>query len=187
MQKDVRLRGLKRVALKQILLAMLIDRSRSGYSLHQMFFEPRPRSSQIYRALDEMVEEGLVSYDRVQQKKRPARKIFSITEAGKTELTNWIKERPAGGLVRDRIVQKVWFGNLFNNKDTIEALRAYISEREDELKYYKRRIKTLLTNKERDDSSLDDFYWNVALDYIKQRTEVDLKWAEKSIRQLSDL
>ena len=53
------------MALKHVLLANLAYRPMTGYALHKIFFEPvRPELSQIYRALSELVSQGLVEFGR---------------------------------------------------------------------------------------------------------------------------
>lgn len=175
------------MALKHVLMGFLTYRPTNGYRLHKMFAESfRPTLPQIYRALNEMADAGLVRSNRIHQKKLPARNVFHLTEAGYVEFERWLKEEPLGVAVNEPFLQRIWFGNLANREDTIAYIKAYGDKKKDEIEYYDRTISQF------DEQSLkmygtplDRFYWDLAFDYIRRRAKAELEWAEATIQHIS--
>jgi PadR family transcriptional regulator, regulatory protein AphA len=48
--------------------------------------------SQVYGLLSQMERDGLVRHERVEQANLPARKVFSLTPAGRGAIEQWIRE-----------------------------------------------------------------------------------------------
>ncbi|HWS37265.1 MAG TPA: PadR family transcriptional regulator [Actinoplanes sp.] len=100
------------MALRNALLAALIDREASGYDLAKQF-----RSSvanfwtatpqQLYRELEKMEAEGLLSARLVKQDKRPDKRIFSVTGAGRAALHAFSLRTPKPTTVRDELLIQV--------------------------------------------------------------------------------
>jgi DNA-binding PadR family transcriptional regulator len=76
----------------------LLDRSdASGYELMKLFDSSvanfwHATHPQIYRELARLEQNGLVRHKRVLQQVRPNKKVFSITQAGRSELRRWAEE-----------------------------------------------------------------------------------------------
>ena len=177
------------MALKHVLLGLLAYKPSSGYSLHKMFFDPaRPMLSQIYRALNEMYAEGIVDFERVEQKKLPARNVFHLTKAGRGELDKWIRKPWAVGSIREPFVLILWFSRLVKKEDIIENVKTYRDKKKDELEYYNSDAKGRVQKSWKGyGNPLDKFYWDLAFDYIQRRGTAELEWAEATIKRISNL
>ena len=175
------------MALKHVLMGFLSYRPTNGYRLHRMFAEPfRPTLPQIYRALNDMADEGLVQSNRIHHEKRPARNVFHLTEAGYAELGRWLKEEPSGVTVNDPFLQRIWFGNLGNREDMIAYVKAYGDKKKEEIEYYDRTIDDFdQKSLKMYGTPLDRFYWHLAFDYIRQRAKAELEWAEAAVQRVS--
>ena len=67
----------------------------TGYELDKTFKNSlnyiwKATSSQIYSELDSMEKQGWLTSERVVQDERPNKRVYSITEKGKTELMDWM-------------------------------------------------------------------------------------------------
>ena len=178
------------MALKHVLLGLLSLKPSSGYSLHKFFFEPgRPMLPQIYRALNDMYAEGFVDFDRVEQKKLPARNVFRVTPAGRAELEKWVEGPSSVPPFREAIMQRVWFGSVAKNEGITANIKAYIEKKKEEIEYYHNKGRELSEKslKRGYGGPLDKFYRNLAFDYIQRRGKVELEWAEDAIRQIANL
>lgn len=175
------------MSLKHNLLGLLAHKPSSGYSLHKRFFEPgRPKLTQIYRALNDMSNEGLIYSKKVGQKKRPARNIFHLTESGHTELENWIKDTSNISPIKEAVAQKLWYGSMSSTKHIIELLESFKASRNAELTYYKGNARKLEQKSLKSfGSPLDNLYWDLVLEYVQQRGKAELSWAENTIRIIS--
>ena len=86
---------LRGVALEHAILVSLAERSASGYDLARRFdasighFWPASHQ-QIYKVLARMESDKLVSADLVAQDGRPDKKVYAITDDGRTELREWL-------------------------------------------------------------------------------------------------
>lgn len=119
------------MALRNAVMAALLEGEASGYDLAKgfdatvaNFWMTTPQ--QLYRELERMEAEGLVSARVVQQERRPNKRLFSLTEAGREAVRAYTAE-PAGrpSVIRDELMVKV----QSLDAGDIEAVRAAVAER----------------------------------------------------------
>jgi DNA-binding PadR family transcriptional regulator len=98
----------------------------TGYDLKKIFAESTTlhwsgNSNQIYRALIELHNEGLVTLEVEYQESHPPRKIYSITDKGRAELRQWVMSTPEAPQIRNTfLVQLAWADQL--NADELNTL-----------------------------------------------------------------
>ncbi|MRH89294.1 PadR family transcriptional regulator [Nocardia sp. SYP-A9097] len=85
------------MALEHALLVSLTERASSGYDLARRFdksigFFWNATHQQIYRVLKRMEEQSWVTAEAVAQEGRPDKKVYTVSDAGRAELTRWIAE-----------------------------------------------------------------------------------------------
>ncbi|TDF93817.1 PadR family transcriptional regulator [Paenibacillus piri] len=95
------------------LLAMLTGSPRTGYELMQQI-QPlwRAKHSQIYPLLAKLEKAGYVRFVTVEQKDKPDKKIYSITEQGLAKLCRWIPEKTDEPVKRDELLLKAYCVSL---------------------------------------------------------------------------
>ena len=87
----------------------------SGYELHtraarSVGFIWAPARSQLYAVLKRLDGDGLVRGRRVKQSDRPDKRLFSLTEAGRSTLAAWLgRVEPIEPEDRDGVLLKVFF------------------------------------------------------------------------------
>jgi DNA-binding PadR family transcriptional regulator len=116
--------------LRHAVMAALLEGEASGYDLAKgfdasvaNFWMATPQ--QLYRELDRMAAEGLVRARVVRQERRPDKRLFALTEAGRRELRDFTATPPRPGAIRDDLMVKV---QAVDAGDA-EAVRAAIEER----------------------------------------------------------
>ncbi len=77
------------------ILGLLEQNNMSGYDLKKAiqylpFFPWSGNNNQIYKVLVELLEEELVTNEIMHQDSSPSKKIYSITEKGRTKLHEWV-------------------------------------------------------------------------------------------------
>lgn len=88
------------VSIPHALLALLVRAPMHGYEL-KAAFESELASlwtlnyGQLYPALEKLEGDGLVAKERIVQDDRPDKKVYSVTEAGRLELSRWLAETAA--------------------------------------------------------------------------------------------
>lgn len=83
------------MALEHAILVSLAEKSASGYDLARRFDASighfwKASHQQIYKVLGRMESDKLVESNLVAQAGRPDKKVYAITEAGHTELRDWL-------------------------------------------------------------------------------------------------
>lgn len=85
------------MALEHALLVSLTERASSGYELARRFdksigFFWNATHQQIYRVLKRMEEQGWLTVETVAQDGRPDKKVYTLSDDGRGELSRWISE-----------------------------------------------------------------------------------------------
>jgi PadR family transcriptional regulator AphA len=95
------------MALEFAILGFLSREAMTGYDLKTRCFDDAAGhlwtadQAQIYRTLGRLHTRGLVRSRLVPQRGRPDRRLYSITERGRTALTAWLREPETPSQVRD--------------------------------------------------------------------------------------
>ncbi|MFG2730591.1 PadR family transcriptional regulator [Streptomyces canus] len=119
------------MALRNAVMAALLKGEASGYDLAKAFDATvanfwMSTPQQLYRELERMEAEGFVTARVVEQKRRPNKRLFSLTEAGRKAVHAYTAE-PLGkpAVVRDELLVKVQCVDVGD----MEAVRTAIAER----------------------------------------------------------
>ncbi|PPS68405.1 MULTISPECIES: PadR family transcriptional regulator [Streptomyces] len=119
------------MALRNAVMAALLEGEASGYDLAKKFDATvanfwMSTPQQLYRELDRMEAEGLVTARLVEQERRPNKRLFSLTEIGR-EVVHAYTAEPLGkpAVIRDELMVKV---QCLDAGD-IDAVREAIVER----------------------------------------------------------
>ena len=100
------------MALEHALLVSLSEQSGSGYELARRFDRSigyfwSATHQQIYRTLKRMDEAGWVDGETVGQTGRPDKRVYRVSDAGRTELARWIAEPTEAGHLRNELAVKI--------------------------------------------------------------------------------
>jgi DNA-binding PadR family transcriptional regulator len=136
------------VALPHAILVSLCEQSGSGYELARRFDRSigyfwAATHQQIYRTLKSMEDDGWVAVTPVVQQGRPDKKVYEVSEAGRTELASWIAEPLSGrgSSVADNRTRDVAVkirGAQYGDVDAVRAqVAALRAERADLLDTYR--------------------------------------------------
>ncbi|SEM52816.1 PadR family transcriptional regulator [Streptacidiphilus jiangxiensis] len=118
------------MALRNAIMSTLLEGEASGYDLAKAFDASvanfwMATPQQLYRELDRMAAEGLIRARVVEQERRPNKRLFSLTEAGRAALREFTAAAPRPSAIRDELlvqVQAVDAGDA-------EAVRTALGER----------------------------------------------------------
>lgn len=176
--------------LRHGLLGLLKYGSMTGYELHKIFSEQlyffwQAQPSQIYRELNAMEKEGLLSSSVEIQKDRPNKKVYSITEAGRKELQQWL----AQGHLEDAFsLRSPFLMNFFLSGD---------QPRENNLKSlkkFKELCEVSLAKLENSEASARNYgtevgseqqlYWGLTAIFGRYYLEMCLRWVQDASRLL---
>lgn len=138
--------------LPHAILVSLSEQSGSGYELARRFDRSigyfwAASHQQIYRTLRVMESDGWVHVAVVEQQGRPDKKVYTVSAAGREELTRWISEPLSGrgGSVADNRtrdlavkVRAAAFGDIDALRAQVDALRTERAELLDTYRGYQK-------------------------------------------------
>lgn len=132
------------MALSHSILATLVGRGKpcSGYDLAKEFnssvgFYWKTTHQQIYRELARLENEKLVTSELIKQKDRPDKKIYCVTESGRTYLIKWIVQPSEPTPIKEDILVKMFVGFLVPKEVLLEEVEQLKSLHEEKLRIYR--------------------------------------------------
>ncbi|WP_089949530.1 PadR family transcriptional regulator [Lentzea xinjiangensis] len=168
------------MSVKHALLGLLESQSRHGYELKhsydEYFTQDKPLNyGQVYSTLARLLRGGLVEESGVEAGAGPDRKRYAITEAGVTDLANWLTkpEEPAVYLQNTMYVKVVLA--LLSGREATAVLDA---QRTTHLRAMRE-----LTQRKNEGDLTDALICDHALFHL----DADLRWLELTASRLDEL
>ena len=183
------------MSLKHGLLGLLNYEPKTGYELDKFFKESlayfwQAKGSQIYRELDAMEKSGWLASERVLQEEKPNKRVYSITQEGKEELTKWLinfdLDKSVNAGLKNPFLMRIFFGgevdkeeNLRFLRDTRQKLEAHFEELMDACK----------DGINDCDNGIDPNivkYWNLTALFGEIAYKAQLEWINIAIKTLEE-
>lgn len=127
------------------LLGLLRHGEQSGYDLRKLVersvgYYWAPAKTQIYTALPRFVEAGLATRRTVRQHDRPDKHLYSITDAGRRAVSDWIRTAPLdAGQGRNVLLLKLSLAD----ESHVPALLEQVRERQAETEQLRAELEAL--------------------------------------------
>ena len=179
------------MSLDHAILGFLNYRPYSGYDLKKIFdtsvrhFWPADQS-QIYRTLNRLTENGWAEMEKIEQENRPARKEYSITEAGQAELQKWLVTPLQFSDNRNANLIQVFFAGQLSDEEVLgifERVAEYIRAG---LAVYDSIPQQMEAYEDYVQSPRDFYFWMLTLEVGKNTAEANLSWLESMIQRIKD-
>ena len=130
------------MSLRYAILGLLNVVPMTGYDLKHQAFDATVRhfwpadQSQIYRTLNQLADDNLVTVTVEAQQERPDRKVYAITEAGQAALNTWLKSDQAIPTLRDPLLVQLFLGQETPNADLLKVVARQLALHEAQLAVY---------------------------------------------------
>lgn len=175
--------------LKHGILGLLNYQDMTGYEIMEVFrdslnFFWNAQTSQIYRELQGLEERNWVCKTIVCQQGKPDKKIYSITEEGKTELLRWLADGNLGLNSRIPILMKVFFMGERNKEENIRYFKRVKEECENFLKSLDRVPEYIEAYGEVIGEKDKTAYWQMTVEYGRKNMQMHIEWAQSCIERL---
>ena len=127
--------------VRTICLAILTRGDATGYEIKKLFEEGgyghfvEASFGSIYPALSRLTEEGLVSVRAEAQEKRPDRKVYTLTEAGRRSVTVALMKPLAEDKHRSPFLFAMLFSHLLPPDHVLSLIDDYIRQGEEKLRH----------------------------------------------------
>lgn len=180
--------------LKYVLLGGLSYRPLTGYQLKQ-FVDTSAKhfwyaqTSQIYRTLDTLEAEGLLTSEIQEQEDRPDRRLYHITPAGRADLLAWLAQ-PMTEIAptKDSLLVRLFFSAQLDKETVLTQLRLQRSLHQRQLSLYRNEITALINEGIQQSPELkrDALLWDVARRNGELVEEAYVRWLDETIQRIED-
>jgi DNA-binding PadR family transcriptional regulator len=177
------------MSLDYAILGFLNYHPYTGYDLKKIFdssvrhFWPADQS-QIYRTLARLTEKELVSMEKQPQEDRPDRKVYHITDRGRTELLRWLAGPPASEEPRSAALIQVFFGGQLTDEETLAKFESFAEAMRAELVHYDQVPAQVVPFEQEIGSPREYFFWMLTLENGVRSLRANLEWAESVIERI---
>lgn len=163
------------MSLKYVLLGLLTQAPRYGYELKReaerlLGGGAELNPGQLYPMLRKLADQQLIAGERVEQEDRPDKRVFSLTEAGESDLRGWLAEPVNLQVGRSALFLRFVVLALVQPGARLEYLR---EQRRRLLTY----IGQLVADRAKYEQS-DDLATRALREATILHAEADLKWVE---------
>ena len=177
------------MSLEFAILGFLNYHPYTGYDLKKIFdtsirhFWPAEQS-QIYRTLARLTEQGYAGMEKVAQSDRPDRKVYHITEAGRTALREWIIGPLPMDEPRSAPLIQVFFAGQLADEEILTKFEGFAALMRASLVQYDQ-VPALIGPFEQEITSpREHFFWLLTLDSGIRNMRAALEWAEIVIEKI---
>jgi PadR family transcriptional regulator AphA len=141
--------------------------------------------SQIYRTLDQMLKDNLVTQEVIQQEQHPNKKVYHITNNGKQELRDWLATPQELPTIRHKLLVQLAWADQLENEEIISLLEAYVQKIEERLQeYHSQEQQAIISDYAR--TKREGYLWQRILDNGIEMYERELKWVQDTIKGLTN-
>ncbi|RDI26580.1 PadR family transcriptional regulator [Lentzea flaviverrucosa] len=144
------------MSLRNAVMAALLDGESSGYDLAKAFDASVANfwictPQQLYRELDRMEADGLIVARTVEQERRPNKRLFSLTELGREELTSFTAGPHKPTAIRDELLVAVLAADSGDTEGVLASVRERKQWAEAKVARYERLRAKLLDGRSEED------------------------------------
>ena len=159
--------------VRTICLGLLSRAEATGYEIKKQFEEDgyghfaEASFGSIYPALSRLTEEGLVSVREEPQEKRPDRKVYSITDKGRTRFLEALNRPVQEDRNRSAFAFAMLYSHLLPHQRVQALLDSYIADKEARLAQLRSRAPDAQTPGEMFVNGLGRTIYAAMLDYLR--------------------
>lgn len=181
------------MSLKHGLLGLLTYSDMSGYELSKAFSDSlsffwQAQSSQIYRELNKLEEEGCLSSHIEIQTDKPNKRIYSITEAGKAEFRSWLNgPSPKIPPTRSESLMRLFFSAEKSTEEIAAELKNTIELYQRQLNDFYNIENIINQYKMFSHNERDLLFWDLTAEYGRAYSKMKIEWAENCLQRLKEM
>jgi DNA-binding PadR family transcriptional regulator len=179
------------MSLDYAILGFLNYHPYSGYDLKKIFdtsvrhFWPADQS-QIYRTLARLANQGLLEVEKVPQEDRPDRKVYHITPAGRTALSEWLTGFPPIEEPRSASLIQVFFAGQLTDEQILAKFEVFAGIMQTILSQYEQVPGQIEPFQQEITSPREHFFWLLTLENGIGAMRANLAWAESIIERIKN-
>ena len=163
----------------------------TGYDLKKYFDQSvvhfwSATQSHIYKALENLEEQGFVESKIIPQEGRPNRKEYHITKAGRAELHRWVVTPLPLSPTREAWLIQIFFSHASSNEEIIALLQARAKEIQENLDAFASGAPASEKAAQPGTDRMRSL-WQLTGDFGVTYYQFELAWLEKTIKKIGKL
>jgi len=177
--------------LKYAILGLINRNPSTGYDITKAFNSGLvdfwyAKHSQIYPELKKLTDEGLLLYEIIIQGEKLEKKLYTITEKGKTCLQKWLaKDEPLEPTPKDVFRLKAYFCDEIDNDTLLRQFQSGLKKHSDRLQYLESCMAELSNKKDVSKVSSPGFGDYIVLNGAIMRENAYIQWLVDCIEKFS--
>ncbi|OBH99526.1 PadR family transcriptional regulator [Mycobacterium sp. E2733] len=176
------------MSLRDAVLAALLEGESSGYDLAKEFDASvanfwMATPQQLYRELDRLAGQGLIAARVVHQERRPNKRLFSLTDAGRSAIQEFTAKPPKPSVIRDELLVKVQAADAGDTRAVRESIVERLQWATAKLQRYERLRARLLEGRDEEDFLAHARRIGPYLTLLRGIAfeEENIRWAERAL------
>ena len=167
---------------RYFILGLLAEQAMSGYDIRRLlkglgWLMGNPSFGAIYPALHALLEDGLATVETTSQSNKRIRKIYTITDAGRQSLQDWVAQPTKSRInVKSFVMYLILVGNLAQDK-----LAAHLQQRRQVVVAHYSALESVL----HDLGERVNQGQRIAIEYGLATASAELVWLDRMLAQLS--
>ncbi|WED22049.1 PadR family transcriptional regulator [Vibrio sp. JC009] len=130
------------MSLPHVILTVLSTRDATGYDITKEFsysigYFWKASHQQVYRELNKMAQNHLVTCELQPQEGKPDRKVYSITDNGRKALGEWFEQPTVQPTIRDELSAKLMACTIEDSAPFKKQVQNLIEEAKKLIEHYK--------------------------------------------------
>jgi DNA-binding PadR family transcriptional regulator len=178
------------MSINYAILGMLSYKSMTGYDLKKIiqdsaFMHWSGNNNQIYKALTELLDKGLVTNEVMHQESLPTKKIYTITSEGLSALKEWVLSQSEPSEIKKPFLVQLACCRQLNTNELKTLIDGYENQVKMQLIMAQRnsRDTDLLSG----ENSLETTIWNFISENIRRTYENELGWIQDLRRAIENI
>lgn len=178
------------MSLNYAVLGFLSFKSLSGYELKKAFdqsvqhFWPADQS-QIYRTLSQLMAQGLVEQEVLPREDRLDKKLYHITEDGRSQLHQWLAEPLSERPFREPFLIQIFFSGLLSDEEVLALLQHELELVEARLQIFEAMIANADAYLEASPDRRASFYSYLTLEFGLESDRAFAAWLKDVINRVN--
>jgi PadR family transcriptional regulator AphA len=170
------------VSVRHFVLGLLAQQSLSGYDIKRFlrslsWLIDVPSFGSLYPALHALLKDSLVTVEVIPNQDRPPRKIYTITDAGRRALQEWMRQPDPPNTSLRAFVLRLTLAGHFSD----DGLRAHLERRHKQVVNFHHALEQAAGTLN-EDMSLGE---RLTLDYGLALAKAELAWLDRTLARLS--
>lgn len=175
------------MSIKYAILGLLSWKPSSGYDLKKVFEDSSimywsGNNNQIYKTLVQLLNDGLVTNEIKHQEGTPSKKLYTITEKGKSELKEWILSAPELPEFKKTFLIQLAWADMLSDEELDDLLARYENEVRAQLLMQQEKVRRGIDSPGRTEREI--YLWAMITKNIISSYKAELDWIENVRRGL---